>query len=75
MLRSQFPVEPGRNIGSKERPAFNKGCVAAGDVDLVMADRDAVECIWDPNARFKGWHPRATGVTGYFRYLTEIAGF
>lgn len=75
MFRSQFPVDRGRNIGSERRPAFEKGCVTAKEVGLTMVDPNAVECIWDRNARFRGWRSNVAGVTGYFRYLTEIGGF
>jgi hypothetical protein len=75
MVRSQFPVFRSRNIGSKQRPAFEGGCVTAEQVGLTTTDANAVECIWDPQARFKGWQSGVAGVTGYFRYLTEIAGF
>ena len=75
MFRVQFPVHSDRNIGSTQRPAFKKGCITAREVDLTMVEPDAVECVWDRTARFRGWQSDAAGVTGYFRYLTEIAGY
>ena len=42
---------------------------------ITGADAEAEECFWDRHARFRGWQPDAPGVTGYARYLREIAGF
>jgi hypothetical protein len=74
-FRSRFPVNPGKNIGSRKLPAPAGGCIKGEQLRSSLIDPAAIECFWNPAARFRGWRSGAPGVTGYHRYLTEIAGF
>ncbi|MGQ0560865.1 MAG: hypothetical protein ACT443_03210 [Gemmatimonadota bacterium] len=73
--RYAFPIDPLRNLGSKAFPAGQRGCVSGSELEDTSVDSNVVECFWRPDRRFGGWQKDAPGVTGYFRYLTEIAGF
>ena len=64
------PVARERNLGSAAAPAAPDGCVTAA----AASGRTGVECFWNDEP-FAGWHADAPGVTSYFRYLDEIAGF
>lgn len=71
----RFPVVANRNVGSRARPFRDGGCVDANESMSVASAAAAVECFWSPEARFRGWSSTAPGVTGYYRYLVDIAGF
>lgn len=78
----RFPIAaPRQNVGSREVPfATGKGTDCVGGDDLpwrsTRVDAEAVECFWDPEARFRGWQVGVgDGSTGYGRYLLEVAGF
>lgn len=71
----RFPVIDGRNLGSRIFPHRAGGCVAGRELDSAIVDSTAVECFWRPDSRFRGWRSAEKGVTGYYRYLVEIAGF
>lgn len=79
-LRYPFPVHASRNIGSRVRPletsGARAGCVRSAPVDPGNGATapDAVECFWDPDARFRGWQASGDGVTPYERYLREVIG-
>ena len=64
-----FPVLADRNIGSRIRPIGGNGCVAAPPPNAEL-----VECLW-AEGPFRGWQLGAAGVTGYARYLLEVAEF
>ena len=51
------------------------GCVRGADLRTPGVEADAEECMWRPNALFRGWQGSGRGVTGYWRYLSEIAQF
>ena len=72
--RYRFPIAQDRNIGTRDRPARVAGCYSGGDIASTWVDREAVECFWRPGP-FRGWRTNVPGVTGYDRYLGEIAGF
>lgn len=74
-VQYRYPVAENRNIGSRSRPARQGGCVSGSEVGSPVAEPEALECFWDANAKFRGWKTGVAGVTGYFRYLVEIAGF
>jgi hypothetical protein len=38
-----------------------------------LAVPDAEECVWTTGALFRGWQAVEDGVTGYWRYLHEVA--
>lgn len=74
--RVRFPVASERNIGSASRPRHPAGCIPRRALESAMVDPSAEECVWRPGARFRGWQPDAgEGVTGYRRYLDEVAEF
>lgn len=73
--RYQFPVHEDHNIGSRDAPSHPDGCISGAFLKEPRAEPDAVECFWDADGRFRGWQREGRGVTGYSRYLSEIARF
>jgi len=69
------PVLPNRNLGSRTVPRANHGCVAGSELSSDLVEMDSVECFWRRDAPFRGWQVSVSGVTGYERYLREIADF
>jgi hypothetical protein len=71
-----FPVEHGLNIGSRVKPASERGCIPADTIDQAHENTTdgTMECMWDPNAEFRGWQRVERGVTAYSRYLQVFAG-
>ncbi|MEX2284556.1 MAG: hypothetical protein WEE89_18855 [Gemmatimonadota bacterium] len=75
-LRYRFPIlSRAHNIGSMAVPLGVKGCVRGGQVGSANVQANADECFWSSETRFRGWQATGNGVTAYWRYLTEIAGF
>lgn len=70
-----FPVRREGNIGSRTASPWPHGCIPGGALSTARADLAIAECFWRPEARFGGWQKNARGVTGYYRYLDEIARF
>ena len=63
------------NIGSREHPALMDGCILGKALDSELVEPSAMECLWRPDAPFRGWQGSGAGVTGYARYLKDIAAF
>lgn len=74
-LRYHFPVDPARNLGSRDVPIARDGCVPASALPSDAVDPSGVECFWRADALFRGWQNAEVGVTPYERYLRDIAGF
>jgi hypothetical protein len=74
-VRYTFPVAADRNLGSRESPTHAEGCVSGKDLHSPAAAAETKECFWMVGAQFRGWQTSGRGVTGYVRYLTEIARF
>ena len=73
--RYPFPVDPARNLGSRAFPMTVDGCVTGAELRAIGVDASSVECMWRAKLPFRGWQSDGRGVTGYWRYLTEIAQF
>lgn len=71
-VQYRFPVAAERNIGSRQRPVAEGGCIAGTQLNSPMVVGDVVECFWRPEVRFRGWQDSSKGVTGYFRYLQHL---
>jgi len=75
----RFPaLAAGHNIGSWQVPfpehLADRPCVRAEELATAGLGSGS-ECIWT-DEEFRGWHARDTpGVTGYARYLREVAEF
>lgn len=70
----RFPITSTRNIGSRDHPFRDDGCIAGVELGSSLVEPDAGECFWRDSA-FRGWTSAAPGVTGYSRYLADVAGF
>ncbi|MGH7443870.1 MAG: hypothetical protein ACREKM_03295, partial [Longimicrobiales bacterium] len=73
--RLQYPIEPGRDIGSAAYPISVDGCVTraelAGENPSIEAAA-GVECFWSDIA-FTGWQVPAYGAaTPYIHYLRMV---
>ena len=73
--RYPFPVNPARNLGSRAAPMTVDGCITGAELGTPGVDARSVECMWRENTLFRGWQSDGRGVTGYWRYLSEIAQF
>lgn len=70
----RFPVTAHvQNIGSAGRPFPATGCITGRMTGSSLAVPDAEECVWTIGALFRGWQAVEGGVTGYWRYLHEVA--
>jgi hypothetical protein len=76
-VRIRYPVvSNAQNIGSLSFPAHDAGCIKARAVwPSVHETIGTAECFWAANALFAGWQADRAGVTPYYKYLAEIAGF
>jgi hypothetical protein len=74
-VRYSFPVTgSAQNAGSSGAPNPASGCVAGRLLGSARVRPDALECFWTPGQPFRGWQGEGQGVTGYHRYLVEVAG-
>ena len=73
--RYPYPIDPARNLGSRSFPMAVDGCVTGAELRTAGVDAKSVECMWRANTLFRGWQSEGRGVTGYWRYLSEIAQF
>lgn len=72
--RYRIPIDSARDIGSRSSPARDGGCYAGSELATPVGEPRAVECFWRDQP-FRGWISSAPGVTGYNRYLREVARF
>lgn len=73
--RYVFPIAgEAQNIGSAEYPNPESGCITGRALNSGRVQADAIECPWTPDRLFRGWQGSVSGVTGYWRYLVELAG-
>ncbi len=73
-VRYTFPLRLDHDIGSSSESISNDGCVSGAELGDARAEPDALECFWRDKP-FRGWRGAGRGVTGYFKYLREIAGY
>jgi hypothetical protein len=75
----EYPILSERqNIGSRQRPLNQTGCVDARSSgwQSALTTEDAIECLWSDDQPFTGWQKPAVGeATPYGRYLRTIAQF
>ncbi|HEX6307422.1 MAG TPA: hypothetical protein VFZ69_04485 [Longimicrobiales bacterium] len=78
-LEYRFPITSSRDIGSRaaplEQPGQPPGCVTGEyvePIDWLLASPSALECFWDPAARFRGWQGAGPGATAYGAYLEHL---
>ena len=74
-VRYSFPLDATRNIGSRQFPMAPDGCVTGAELNDPGAVPASVECFWRGDFPFRGWQSQGDGVTGYWKYLNEMAGF
>jgi hypothetical protein len=73
--RYRFPILAEHNLGSRAFPNPSSGCILGRDLNDPRIIPDSVECFWNSTAVFRGWQNTGPGVTGYSRYLIDIARF
>lgn len=72
--RYRYPIEDAdQNIGSAAKPNPESGCLEGAMLANPRVAEEALECMWTPDRPFRGWQSSGSGVTGYWRYLIEVA--